>query len=176
MRWPDGSVEITLPSTSITTALCIYLSMLDPVNLPPPPSGYRFGSFVFHMHVTDSDHASLTGLVFTEPYTLTLYYPALHDTPVDIERLFLGYLGERSTDWAILETEPDRDTFTAKAYPKRPGIFALLIQELPAREQTPSSQKWDTFGLGTRDNIVVATLLVMAVTLGLLVRYRLQAR
>lgn len=140
LRWPDGSVAVALPAVGITTSLCVYVSQVDPVDLPAPPAGYRMVPPVARVRVTDANGIAGPAFVFAAPYTVTLRYSLATLADAGAEALAMGYLAEGSAGWAILEMEHDRSARTVGAYPRRPGVFALLVRVPPEVE---SASGWN---------------------------------
>jgi hypothetical protein len=131
IRWPDSRAILNVPAGSLNAPACVYLDSLDLAELPAPPAGFRFGTPAARVRVTDAGGNILTGFTFADAASLSLRSDAGSGTQSGFTTVVIGFLGETSTGWAILETERDPVAALATAHPRRAGSYALLLR-LPA--------------------------------------------
>jgi len=127
IRWPDGRAALELPAGSITGPVCIFLEELELAALPAPPAGFRLDAPAVQIRATDAGGGALAGFAFALPATLTLRIEPVANSTTGFASLEVGFLGETSTDWALLETARDANGATVTVRPRRPGAFALLL-------------------------------------------------
>ena len=127
IRWPDGRAVLELPAGSITGSVCISLEQLELAALPAPPAGFRLAAPAARIRATDAGGGALAGFAFALPTTLTLRIEPVANSTTGFASLEVGFLGETSTDWALLETDRDANGATVTVRPRRPGAFALLL-------------------------------------------------
>lgn len=127
IRWPDGRAVLELQAGSITGSVCILLEQLELASLAAPPAGFRLDAPAARIRATDAGGGALAGFAFALPTTLTLRMDPAADLTTGVASLEVGFLGETSTDWALLETERAPNGATVTVHPRWLGAFALLL-------------------------------------------------
>ena len=137
------------------------MNVATAADLPPPPTGYRLAAPVGRVWVTDPSGQPVPGFSFAEPYTLSLRYNNQDVAESDRGRLAIGFLGETSSTWAILESEQEATTATLVARPRRPGAFGVLVPVTAPAATQPAAAAKPVGSIAPVAVVVVALALVI---------------
>ncbi len=127
IRWPDGRAVLELPTGSITGPVCIFLEPLELAALAAPPAGFRLNAPAARIRATDAGGGALASFAFALPTTLTLLIESGANSTTGFTSLEVGFVGETSMDWALLEIDRDPNGAAVRVHPRWPGAFALLL-------------------------------------------------
>ena len=137
--WPDGRALLEVPAASLTAPICIYLDMLEPAALPAAPAGFRLATPAARLWVADLDGTALSGYTFAQPISLTLRFDITSGAAPDITGVDIGFLGETSNDWAVVDTQRNTASLTLTTHARRPGVYALLVRLSAPAASPPAS-------------------------------------
>jgi hypothetical protein len=143
--------------------VCIYLDYVNLAALPSAPAGFSLGVSA-RVRVTDAAGGALPAFAFAQPASLSLRVDGVSGAAPDVTTVDIGFLGETSSDWVIVEAERDQTASLLTAHPRRAGVYALLVRlPAPAESQPVSSSA------GTRLLLPLAGLAFVLLALALLV-------
>jgi len=167
LRSSDGRITAEFPVGASTSTIRLYLSALTPAHLPPPPQGYRFGSIIIKI-TTGMTGTNQPNHTFSQPFVLSLAYDG-EGLALDGDTASIGYLAETSSIWALLETKQNATTGMLTAYPRWPGIFAILVHTSVQPTRVPDARE----RLLTLLAIIALTILLVLYVATALPRHRM---